>query len=97
MENHTTFIQLLYSFYIAFIQLSYNFCTTFVQLSYNFRTTFLLSLIPQKVLQSLEIQCFRQIPPNGTKGNIPVFLKLKLMPYIPPFILTDNVELSKTP
>jgi len=87
MENHTAFIQLLYSFYIIFIQFSYNFCTTFIQLLYNFCTTFLLSLIPQKVLKNLQIQCFRQIHPDGIKGNIPVFLKLKLMPYIPPFIL----------
>jgi len=50
-------------------------------------TTFVLPLIPQKALKSLGIQCFRQIPPDGTKGNIPVFLKLKLMPYIPTFIL----------
>jgi len=85
MENHITFIQFLYSFYIAFIQISYNFCTTFVQLSYNFYTTFLLPLIPQKALKSLQIQCFRQIHPDGTKINIPVFLKLKLMPYIPTF------------
>jgi len=87
MKNHTAFIQFLYSFYKTFIQLLYNFHTTFVQLLYNFYTTFLLPLIPQKVLQSLEIQCFRQSHPDGIKGNIPVFLKLKLMPYISTFIL----------
>jgi len=76
MKNHTAFIQFLYSFYKTFIQFSYNFCTTFVQLLYNFYTTFLLSLIPQKILQSLEIQCFRQIQPDRTKINIPVFLKM---------------------
>jgi len=94
----TTFIQFLYSFYKTFIQFSYNFCTTFIQLLYNFCTTFLMSFIPQKVLQSLEIQCFRQIPPEGTKGNIPDFLKLKLMPYIPTFILKLIIwSLFKTP
>jgi len=98
MENHITFIQFLHSFYIAFIQLSYNFRTTFIQLLYNFCTTFLLPLIPQKILKSLEIQCFRQLHPDGTKINILIFLKLKLMPYIPKFHpQANNVELFKAP
>jgi len=63
MKNHTAFIQLLYSFHITFIQFSYNFCTTFVQLLYNFYTTF----IPQKSLQSMEIQRFTQLPPEIKK------------------------------
>jgi len=63
MKNHTAFIQLLYSFHTIFIQLLYNFHTTFVQLLYNFYTTF----IPQKSLQSFEIQRFRQLPPDRNK------------------------------
>lgn len=74
MKNHKSINQnnTTYRFRQSENSKSYSFYKTFIQIPYNFYTTFVPFLLLLQFLRSLEIQLYRQITPDGARGNIMV-------------------------